>query len=148
GEAQLRWIDEATKLVTKGFADALVTGPVSKHAIATSKAAGGEGFRGHTQYLAGAFDGPHLGVAFASQKLTTALVSTHIPILEVPHAVTKKAVHDTILALARFLIRLSVKKPRIAVAALNPHAGEEGLLGIEEKTDIEPGVRSARLDLE
>jgi 4-hydroxythreonine-4-phosphate dehydrogenase len=148
GAAQLAWIDEATDLVQRGVAQALVTGPASKHAIATSGAPGSAQFRGHTEHLAERLGAPEVVMAFAGAELTTALVTTHLPLAEVPAAITREAVARTTFWLADLLIRLGKETPRLAVAALNPHAGEGGLLGSEEGSKIVPGIALARMRLE
>ena len=144
GAAQLAWIDDATDVVRGGFARALCTGPVSKHAIATSGAPGSSGFRGHTEHLAARLGAAEVVMAFASKELTTALVTTHLSIAEVPAAITPEAVATSAYWLARLLRARGSRRPRIAVAALNPHAGEGGLLGDEEGTRIVPGIALAR----
>ncbi len=147
GAAQLAWIDEATDLVRRGVAQALVTGPASKHAIATSGAPGSAHFRGHTEHLAERLGASEVVMAFASPELTTALVTTHLSIAQVPAAITPEAVACATFWLADLLIRLGHTTPRVAVAALNPHAGEGGLLGSEEVTTIAPGIALARARL-
>jgi 4-hydroxythreonine-4-phosphate dehydrogenase len=147
GAAQLAWIDEATSLVRSGAARALCTGPVSKHAVATSGAPGAERFRGHTEHLAERLGAAEVVMAFSSSQLTTALVTTHLPIAAVPAAITPEAVATSTFWLARLLVTLAAagaRRPRVAVAALNPHAGEGGLLGDEEITRIAPGIALAR----
>ena len=144
GAAQLAWIDEATELVRSGVAAALVTGPVSKHAVATSGAPGSERFRGHTEHLAERLGAPEVVMAFASSELTTALVTTHLALAQVPEAITPEAVASSAYWLSRLLRSLGKPKPRVVVAALNPHAGEGGLLGSEETTRIAPGIALGR----
>jgi 4-hydroxythreonine-4-phosphate dehydrogenase len=144
GAAQLAWIDEAADLVRAGVAAALVTGPVSKHAVATSGAPGSEHFRGHTEHLAERLGAPEVVMAFASRELTTALVTTHLALARVPEAITPEAVATSTYWLARLLRSVGKRRPRLAVAALNPHAGEGGLLGTEEITRITPGMTLAR----
>jgi len=148
GAAQLAWIDEATDLVRQGVAAALVTGPVSKLAIATSGAPGSAGFRGHTEHLAERLEAAEVVMAFRAASLTTALVTTHLPLAEVPEAVTPEGVSTTTYWLVDLLRRLGARRPRVAVAALNPHAGEGGLLGDEERTRIAPGLSLVRGRLE
>lgn len=140
GAAQLAWIDEALELVRAGVADALVTAPVSKHAIATSEAPEGKAFLGHTEHLARRLGAPEVVMAFRSDAFATALVTTHLPLAHVPRAITPRGVATAIYWLVRLLRRLGTKKPRVAVAALNPHAGEGGLLGDEETKKIAPGI--------
>jgi 4-hydroxythreonine-4-phosphate dehydrogenase len=147
GAAQFAWIDEALSLTRHGIVDALVTGPVSKHAIATSGAVGAAGFSGHTEWLAERLGAREVVMAFRSAMLTTALVTTHLPLARVPAAITSDAVAMTSYWIVRLLHALGLSVPRIAIAALNPHAGEGGLLGDEEKTQITPGVAKALLRL-
>jgi 4-hydroxythreonine-4-phosphate dehydrogenase len=144
GAAQLAWIDEATDLVTAGVADALVTAPVSKAVIASSGAPGAEAFRGHTEHLGARLGAAEVVMAFVGARLVTSLVTTHLSIAEVPRAITAGGVAASIFWLSHLLARLGKKKPRIAVLALNPHAGESGLLGREEIDTIAPGVALAR----
>lgn len=148
GAAQLAWINEAMQLVTDGFAQALVTGPVSKHAIATSGVEGANGFSGHTEWLAERLGAQEVVMAFRSAMLTTSLVTTHLPLARVPLAITPEAVSTSTYWLVRLLQALQLTTPRVAIAALNPHAGEGGLLGDEETTRILPGIEMARKRLE
>jgi 4-hydroxythreonine-4-phosphate dehydrogenase len=143
GAAQLAWIDEATDLVEAGVAQALVTGPVSKHAIATSGLADAKGFRGHTEHLAERLGAREVVMAFYSGKLTTALVTTHLPLAKVPEAITPAAVAKATYWLTTLLRRLGKRRPKVVIAALNPHAGEGGLLGREETRRIAPGIARA-----
>jgi 4-hydroxythreonine-4-phosphate dehydrogenase len=147
GAAQLAWIDQATDLVRSGVARALVTGPVSKLAIATSGAPGSASFRGHTEHLAERLGAAEVVMAFSSRELTTALVTTHLPLAAVSLAITPVGVATTTYWLVRLLAALGAKKPKVAVAALNPHAGEGGLLGDEETRRIGPGIAEARARL-
>ena len=144
GAAQLAWIDAACDLVSSGRADALVTGPVSKDAIASSGAPGARQFLGHTEHLQRRLGAREVVMAFASESLVTALVSTHIPISAVPRAVTAQSVATATFWLADFLTKTHTKTPpRVAVAALNPHAGEHGRIGRDE-TRIAAGIARAK----
>jgi 4-hydroxythreonine-4-phosphate dehydrogenase len=148
GAAQLAWIDAATDLVSSGLADALVTGPVSKDAIARSGAPGSRGFLGHTEHLAARLDAPEVTMAFHNGSLTTSLVTTHLPLSAVSRAITPAAVARATYWTAWLVDRLQDARKRararIAVAALNPHAGENGLLGPEEERSLTPGLALAR----
>ncbi len=144
GAAQLAWIDAACDLAASGEADALVTGPVSKEAIVRSGAPGSAEFLGHTEHLQRRLRAREVVMAFWSPGLVTALATTHVPLAEVPRAVTPSRVARSAYWLAWLLVRTGEKSPRIAVASLNPHAGEGGLLGREEKTRIVPGIEAAR----
>jgi 4-hydroxythreonine-4-phosphate dehydrogenase len=143
GAAQLRWIDQATSLVWERACDALVTGPVSKKAIACSGAPSSSDFRGHTEHLQSTLGAREVVMAFSASKLTTTLATTHMPLSQVAEQLTPYAVGRACYWLARLLADLG--KPRhIAVASLNPHAGEGGLLGSEEQDVIVPGMALAR----
>jgi 4-hydroxythreonine-4-phosphate dehydrogenase len=150
GAAQLAWIDAATDLVAAGDADALVTGPVSKDAIARSRARGSRGFLGHTEHLAARLAAPEVTMAFHTERLTTSLVTTHLPLSAVPRAIRAPEVARATYWTAWLVDRLQPRatrprpRPRVAVAALNPHAGENGLLGDDEKRAIAPGIALAR----
>jgi 4-hydroxythreonine-4-phosphate dehydrogenase len=143
GRAELAWIDQATELAASGAARALVTGPVSKHAIAAS---GGKGrdFRGHTEHLAQRLGAREIVMAFWAERLVISLVTTHLPLAEVASAITPAKVSAAIFLTARLVHRLGKKRPRIVVAGVNPHAGEQGLLGEEEISKIAPGIALAK----
>ena len=146
GAAQLAWIDQALDLVRSGTARALVSGPVSKSAIASSSRAA-SGFRGHTEYLAARCDADEVVMAFWAEELTIALVTTHLPIARVARAVNAKNVAGAVFWTTHLVASLGKKKPHIVVTGLNPHAGEGGLLGSEESQSIVPGLDVARLRL-
>ncbi len=147
GAAQLAWIDAACDLVAGGEADALVTGPVSKEAIARSDTAGAASFLGHTEHLQHRLRAREVVMAFWSAGLVTSLATTHLPLERVPRALTPAVVSRATYWLAWLLAQLSPRAPRVAVASLNPHAGEGGLLGVEERTRILPGMAQARARL-
>ncbi|RYZ67435.1 MAG: 4-hydroxythreonine-4-phosphate dehydrogenase PdxA [Proteobacteria bacterium] len=142
GVAQLAWIEAALSAVREGHAQALVTGPVSKGAIASG---GLSTFRGHTEYLAGRCDVKHVTMAFATEAFTTALVTTHLPLAKVPRAIDDGSVARALIDLGAYLVHRvpAGTRPRIAVCGLNPHAGEGGLIGTEE-TRIAAGMVTAR----
>jgi 4-hydroxythreonine-4-phosphate dehydrogenase len=147
GAAQLAWVDAACDRVAEGEADALVTGPVSKEQIVLSRAPGSKGFLGHTEHLQQRLHAREVVMAFWSSVLVTSLVTTHLPLARVPRALSASLVARATFWLGWLLARLSRRPPRIAVAALNPHAGEGGLLGHEERTSIRPGMALARARL-
>lgn len=141
GRAQLAAIDRALDMVMLGECDALVTGPVSKKAIADT----GVAFFGHTEHLQQRSGAGPVVMCFVGPKLRTALVTTHLPLAQVPAAVTRERVSTTVALAARALWRdFEVPAPRVVVAGLNPHAGEGGLLGDEELREVLPGVEDAR----
>ncbi len=147
GAAQLAWVDAACDGTARGQADALVTGPVSKEAIVRSGAPGSEGFLGHTEHLQRRLHAREVVMAFWSPTLVTSLVTTHLPLTAVAHAVTPARVARAAYWLVWLISRDRRRPPRVAVAGLNPHAGEGGLLGREETTRIAPGIAQARLRL-
>lgn len=144
GSAQLAWVDEALDLVVRGEARALVTGPVSKSVVASSGAPGSAKFRGHTEHLQAKLRSPEVVMAFWSPVLSSALVTTHLPLARVPRAITPERVASATFHLAALLARLQQAPPIVAVASLNPHAGESGLLGGEEAMAIAPGIARAK----
>lgn len=147
GAAQLAYVDAAYELVRAAPGRALVTAPVSKRAIARSASRGAAGFRGHTEHLARLDGARSVIMCFVAPKLSTSLVTTHLPLAAVPKAITPRRVADACVALARLLRRLGTRAPRIAVASLNPHAGEGELFGAEERRAIAPGMRLASREL-
>jgi 4-hydroxythreonine-4-phosphate dehydrogenase len=144
GAAQLAAVEAAYRMTKKIPGSALVTGPVSKHAIATSGVRGALRFIGHTEWLE-RLDGAKRSVmCFVGGGLATSLVTTHIPVARVPKSLTPEGVAEATLGLARLLVKLGKRAPRIAVASLNPHAGEGEMFGAEERRAIAPGVELAR----
>jgi 4-hydroxythreonine-4-phosphate dehydrogenase len=138
-------IAQAVALTQQGSARAIVTNPVSKSMLYRA----GFAFPGHTEYLAAlaAGDGPPLlpVMMLASGPLKVVPVTIHIPLKEVPLALTKELILATIEITARDLGRFfGLKQPRLAVSGLNPHAGEDGNLGREEIDIIEPAIEAAR----
>lgn len=147
GGAQLAWLNVACDLAQNGEARAMVTGPVSKDAIARSGAPGSRGFLGHTEHIQRRLGAREVVMAFSSEALTTALVTTHLPLRKVPGSITKAGVASTTFWLVDLLVKLGKgtrRGPRVAIAGLNPHAGEHGLLGDEESRILTPGITLAR----
>lgn len=144
GQSQLAAINAAYDLVKARRDAALVTGPVSKALIARSGAPRAERFLGHTEWLQARDRASSAIMCFASPRLTTSLVSTHLPLSRVPRWLTPERVSEATVLLAKFLLRLGHQTPRLAVCSLNPHAGESELLGAEERLAIVPGMRLSR----
>jgi len=153
GKAAADCIVWAARAVLTGEAAAMVTAPIHKEALA---AAGGwlAGFPGHTEMLQ-AEAAAHLGVPvselpvrmmLANDELKTVLVSIHLSLRQAIEAVTFGNVLQTLRITHRAVSASLGRAPRIAVAGLNPHAGEGGLFGSEEQTIIAPAVAAARLD--
>jgi 4-hydroxythreonine-4-phosphate dehydrogenase len=142
GAAQLEYIATAYR-IARDLRVPLVSGPVSKEAIARSGAKGASTFRGHTEWLRDRDGAEHAVMCFAAPKLVTSLVTTHLPLARVPRALTPGAVSESSAELVRLLHALGKRRPIVAVTSLNPHAGEGELLGREESLAIVPGIRSA-----
>jgi 4-hydroxythreonine-4-phosphate dehydrogenase len=143
GAAQLSYINEAYRLTKAGPRRALVTGPVSKAAIAHSGVPGSAHFLGHTEWLRDLDHATLSVMCFAAGSLVSSLATTHLPIADVPKALTAQAVSDATFHLGELLLALGKKRPTVAVCSLNPHAGESELLGQEERRAIVPGIRAA-----
>jgi 4-hydroxythreonine-4-phosphate dehydrogenase len=141
GEASFRYIWEATQCVLRGEADALCTGPINKAWVQKA----GHPYPGHTEMLADWSGVEHFRMMMVARGLRVVLVTIHLPLSRVSRYLTKEAVFRTIVLTDGSLKRLfGVPKPKIAVAGFNPHAGEEGILGPEEKRAIGPAVSRAR----
>lgn len=141
GRAQLAYVDAAADAVLAGAAAAIVTAPVSKAAIVAAHP--GMDFIGHTEHLARRAGGAQVAMMFHGPRLKVALVTTHLPLARVPGALTRARIVEVGRLLCDALVAwFGVARPRIGVAALNPHAGEGGLFGDEESRVIVPAVRS------
>jgi len=132
-------IEAATQLVLGERAQALVTGPISKERLQR----GGYDYPGHTEFLAALCGAPEVTMMLANDELRVSLVTTHLALKDVSRALTRgkirRAVTQTSEALRRWW---GIRSPRIAIAGLNPHAGESGLFGREELRVITPETRS------
>ena len=138
GEAAFRYLDAAAKAVLDGGYAALVTAPINK--LWMNRA--GHDYDGHTGYLS-ELTGEHATMMLAGRKLRVVLVTTHIAIARVPKSLTKQGiVHAARATIAHLRRYHAIARPRLAVAALNPHAGEGGLFGDEEPRVIAPAVRA------
>lgn len=139
GQAAIEALNAAISKAQAGQIDALVTAPISKEACAMA----GGNFCGHTELLAQTLGAGPVAMSFWSPKLCAALVTDHIPLLEVPKAISKQRIIDVASLLHKALKRQNPSggPPKILVAGLNPHAGEAGLLGCEDENQITPAVR-------
>ncbi len=148
GAAAAAALDAAVADLRAGAIDALVTCPIDKHSIQSETFA----FPGHTEYLETALTDDntaenehHAMMVLATDNLRVALATAHLPIVRVPEALTKELIVDKLTRFDRSLRRdFGIDSPRIAVLALNPHAGESGMLGNEEEQTIAPAVDEAR----
>jgi 4-hydroxythreonine-4-phosphate dehydrogenase len=142
GKVALNAIDAALAAIDRGECGGLVTAPIQKESIVAS----GSDFHGHTELLAAHAGlttyGRDFAMYFDSPQLRVALLSVHLPLREAIERVSQSAVLDLAFLVDREAGRLLGRRPRIAVAGLNPHAGEGGLFGSEE-SEIRRGVERA-----
>ena len=135
--AVITMLEQATEACLNRTADALVTAPVQKSVIN----AAGISFTGHTELLAELTGAAQPVMLLASPRLKVALATTHLPLADVPAAITRTGLSALIQILDRDLRqRFGLTRPRILVLGLNPHAGESGVLGTEEQATIEPVI--------
>lgn len=145
GRAQVAYLERAVADARAGRLDAIVTAPIHK----ASCLAAGFAFPGHTEFFAARLAPPGapplpVTMMFAGPKLRVSLATVHCPLAEVAHRLTAEALRGTIARTARALAKdFGIARPRIAVAGLNPHAGESGLFGDEEARLILPAIDPA-----
>jgi len=142
GHAAVAAVRRAVELVRSGAASALVTGPINKEALRLA----GYPWPGHTEMLAELCGVPEVRMLLVSERLRVCHVTTHRSLRSAIEAVTRERVLETIRMTQAGAGRLGFATPRIAVAGLNPHAGEGGLFGDEEIREIAPAVEDARRD--
>ncbi len=141
GRASIEYLDTALSLVKDGLIDCLVTCPISKESI--SKA--GFHFSGHTEYLSLRAHAKDTVMMLLNKDLKVSLVTRHIPLAEVPLKLNKDIVFETILLTFQALKEMfSLRKPKVAVCGLNPHASDHGVIGGEEGRIIKPALRALR----
>jgi 4-hydroxythreonine-4-phosphate dehydrogenase len=138
GKFALRSIEAATKDLAEKKIDVLVTAPINKHNIQGSDFQ----FKGHTEYLAAKFDAPKYLMMLVSDTLRVAVATGHIPVQEVAAHMNIETIVARVKQMLQTLKRdFGIRKPRIAVLGLNPHAGDNGLIGKEEQEVIIPAVK-------
>lgn len=143
GQAAYIALDQATQDLEQGKIDLLVTLPINKDTIQNDQFK----FPGHTEFLEERFskNGEKAMMILASDMIKVALATTHLPLSEVPGKLTKEGIFEQLKALDHTLKRdFMIRSPRIAVLGLNPHAGENGLLGKEELEIIAPAIKEAQ----
>ena len=125
----------------QGLLDAIVTAPIDKHTIQSEYF----NFPGHTEYLTRAFGVTESLMLLASEELRIGVVTGHIPLSAVPESITSDAIIRKLkLMHASLKVDFNIRKPKIAVLGLNPHAGDGGLLGKEEIEIITPAIETAK----
>ena len=138
GKAAAGYIEAAVELCAAGSVDAIATAPINKRALFL----GGYSFPGHTEFLAHLTNTEEFAMAFVAANLRIVLLSTHVPLAEAIRMVTRDRIIRTIHLADREMKRWGIERPRIAVAALNPHGAEGGLFGIEEAVEIAPAIEA------
>ncbi len=140
GRAAAGYIEAAVELCAAGSLDAIATAPINKRALFL----GGYSFPGHTEFLAYLTGTEDYAMGFVAANLRIVLLSTHVPLSEAIRLVTRERIEDIVRLTDRELRRWSIERPRIVVAALNPHGAEGGLFGIEEVSEMLPAIDSCR----
>jgi 4-phospho-D-threonate 3-dehydrogenase / 4-phospho-D-erythronate 3-dehydrogenase len=142
GKAAAGYIESAVELCAAGNVDAIATAPINKRALFL----GGYSFPGHTEFLAHLTGAEEYAMAFVAANLRIVLLSTHVPLAEAIRMVERDRLIKTIHLTQRELRRWGIDRPRLAVAALNPHGAEGGLFGVEEASEILPAIEACRMD--
>ena len=143
GRYVLAVLERAVRGCLAGEYQAMVTAPVQKSVINDA----GIAFTGHTEFLAEKAGAEHVVMMLVGGGLRVALATTHLPLSEVPGAITRELIVKTLRVLDRDLRqRFRIQKPRILVSGLNPHSGESGHLGTEDKEIIAPAIAESGID--
>ncbi len=142
GRAAYEYIQRAVTLARAGQIAAIVTAPVNKEALAAARVP----HAGHTEILAALSGVRDVAMLLMGHDLKVIHVTTHVALRRVPELVTRERVLRTIRLAQRTMAGLGQPGPRIAVAGLNPHAGEDGLFGDEELREIIPAIETARAE--
>ncbi|MCP3900636.1 MAG: 4-hydroxythreonine-4-phosphate dehydrogenase PdxA [Desulfobacteraceae bacterium] len=141
GKAMLSYINKGVELCMDKTIDGIATSPITKEAIKLA----GSVFPGHTELIANATNTSHYNMMFIGKKLKIVLVTIHIPLTDVPKTISIDNIFETIKVTDNFLKnKFDIKEPCLAVAGLNPHAGENSMFGDEEANIITPAVKSAK----
>ncbi len=140
GRAALDAVERAAADALAGRVDAIATGPINKEALALA----GSRWRGHTELLAHLTRARDVAMMFHSPRLCVVLATVHVPLSAVPGLLTRDRVETVLDLAAVHLPRFGVARPRLALAGLNPHAGEGGLLGTEDRDVLAPAAAAAR----
>src|SRR5437588_3745196 len=141
GKAAAGYIEAAVSLCAAGLIDAIATAPINKRALFL----GGYSFPGHTEFLAHLTGAEDYAMGFVAANLRVVLLSTHVPLSEAIRMVQRKRVEKRIRLAHHELRRWGIERPRLAVAALNPHGAEGGLFGVEEASEMVPAIEACRV---
>lgn len=137
GKASLLALKQASEELKEGIIDALVTAPIDKFSIHSDEFP----FKGHTEFLTEFFGAKESLMFMISDTLRVGLVTEHIPVKDIASAITKEKIESKIKLMEQSLRKdFGISKPKIAVLGLNPHAGDSGLIGVEEEQIIKPVI--------
>ncbi|HEX8072415.1 MAG TPA: 4-hydroxythreonine-4-phosphate dehydrogenase PdxA [Pyrinomonadaceae bacterium] len=142
GRAAAEYIEAAVELCAAGQLDAIATAPINKRALFL----GGYSFPGHTEFLAHLTKSEECAMAFVAANLRIVLLSTHVPLSQAIQLVERPRIERVVRLAERELRRWGIARPRLAMAALNPHGAEGGLFGVEEAAEIVPAVEACRAE--
>ena len=141
GRESIHYVEKAVKLIQSGKADILITAPINKYAAGLS----GFKYKGHTEFIARITNTKKYAMMLTSNKLKVFLVTTHIPVKDIPKFLSRQDISDKLVLADSYLRNyFKTRKPCIAVCGLNPHAGDNGLIGDEERKIILPAIKNAR----
>ena len=140
GEYSIKSLEAATKALKEDKIDVLVTAPINKHNIQSDKF----NFPGHTDYLAKAFNGRSL-MFMVSDDLRVGLLTDHVPLKDASEAITEDLIIEKIATVTKSLRQdFGINKPKVAVLAINPHAGDGGVIGSEDDTILKPTLEKVK----
>lgn len=142
GQASVDYVNKAARMAQDGAVDAVATGPINKAALR----AAGIPYVGHTELLTELTNAEQATTMLATPGLRVVHVTRHVPLAEVPPLITKRRILRTIRLTNIGLEQMGILHPQLAVAALNPHSGDKGLLGREEIEHIGPAVEQAQAE--
>lgn len=141
GEASYLALEQATQDLADGHIDALVTGPINKYNIQSEKF----DFPGHTEFLQDRFKSNNVLMLMVNDFFRIGVVTSHVPLSKVSEYITEESVFGKIEVMNKSLkVDFGIRKPKIAVLGLNPHAGDNGVLGNEEEEFIKPAIEKAK----
>ena len=141
GSYAIKSLRAATEALKQNHIQGLVTAPIHKKNIQSA----GFNFTGHTPFLKSFFSAPDVAMMLCSGDFRVALVTEHIPVKEVAQYITREAILSKLNIIHQSLVKdFNIEKPKIAVLGLNPHAGDEGLIGKEEEDIIKPAIKEAK----
>jgi|YelNatPaOPRAMG01_1025707.scaffolds.fasta_scaffold65143_2 4-hydroxythreonine-4-phosphate dehydrogenase len=140
GDASFKYVVEGINLWKKKFIDALVTLPISKKAWNLA----GHNYSGHTELLAEKLNEKNYAMVMIAENYRVLLLTVHIPLIDVFKYLNEKLINEKVKVGYEFLKRLKIENPKIGICGLNPHAGENGIIGKEEIEILKPAIENLR----